>query len=235
MLFAWQQGRQFWQSFINILFPPRCGGCRQPGSLWCETCQSGVVAVHAPICEMCGQPYVSTGLCSSCRVQPLQIELIRSAALFHGPLRQAIHRFKYERLSGLAEPLGKLLVDYWQALGLWADWLIPVPLHPARERERGYNQSALLARQVACATGIPLLEHGLQRTRATAVQMKLNAAQRKQNVAGAFACYEPGVKAKRVVVVDDVCTTGATLDACAAAVLKAGAASVVGLTLARTP
>jgi ComF family protein len=150
-------------------------------------------------------------------------------------LRQAIHRFKYERLAGMAEPLGSLLADCWQALDLHADWLIPVPLHHARERERGYNQAALLARQLARRTTIPVLEHGLRRTRVTAVQMELNAAQRKQNVAGAFACEEPRVKAKRVVVIDDVCTTGATLEACAEAVLQAGAASVVGLTLARTP
>ncbi len=236
---AQQRGQQFWSSIVNLLLPPRCGGCQRPGSLWCESCQASVKPVGSLLCEKCGQPYVSARLCNNCRAQPLQIEFIRSAALFHGPLRQAIHRFKYERLAAMAEPLGSLLANYWQTLGLRADWLMPVPLHPARERERGYNQAALLARQLARHTGVPLLEHGLKRTRVTAVQMELNAAQRKENVAGAFACAlasdDSSIQSKRVVVVDDVCTTGATLDACAEAVLKAGAASVVGLTLARTP
>jgi ComF family protein len=163
------------------------------------------------------------------------INQIRSVALFDGVLRQAVHRFKYERLSSLAEPFGDMLAAYWLAAQLVADWLIPVPLHPSRERDRGYNQSDLLARQLGQRVGVPVSSRGLRRTRATAVQMTLNAAERRQNVAGAFECVEPRVQAKRVVIIDDVGTTGATLDACAQAVLQAGAAAVMGLTLARTP
>jgi ComF family protein len=174
-------------------------------------------------------------LCANCRAHPLEIEKIRSVALFDGVLRQAIHRFKYERLAGLAEPFGEMLADYWRAELLTADWLIPVPLHPSRERDRGYNQSELLARQLARRVNVPISSKGLRRTRATAVQMTLNAAQRRENVAGAFECVEPRARGARVMVIDDVGTTGATLDACAQAVLKAGAASVMGLTLARTP
>ena len=166
---------------------------------------------------------------------PLVIEKIRSVALFEGVLRQAIHRFKYERLAGLAEPFGEMLADYWRGELLTADWLIPVPLHPSRERDRGYNQSELLARSLARRVDVPVSSKGLRRTRATAVQMTLNAAQRRENVAGAFECIEARVRGARVMLIDDVGTTGATLDACAQAVLKAGAASVMGLTLARTP
>ncbi len=230
-----QLSKQAWGSFIDLLFPPQCGGCRRPGTLWCETCRAGVTLVRPPLCEKCGQPNVASRLCVNCRTSSLQIEFIRSAAVFEGSLRQAIHRFKYARLASLAEPLGQLLADGWEAHAFQADWLVPVPLHPARERERGYNQAALLARQLARHSGVPLLEHALQRTRATAVQMELNAAERQLNVAGAFACAEPRIKSKRVVVIDDVCTTGATVEACAEALLKAGAASVMGLTLARTP
>jgi ComF family protein len=163
------------------------------------------------------------------------IDKIRSVVLFDGVVRQAIHRFKYERLSGMAEPFGSMLAEYWRAAQLTADWLIPVPLHPSRERDRGYNQSELLARQLGRRVNVALSSKGLRRTRATAVQMTLNAAERRQNVAGAFECVEPRVKGMRVVIIDDVGTTGATLDACAQAVLKAGAVSVMGLTLARTP
>jgi ComF family protein len=155
--------------------------------------------------------------------------------LFEGSIRQAIHRFKYERLSSLAEPFGELLAGYWRAEQLTADWLVPVPLHPTRERDRGYNQSELLAHCLSELVHVPILQHGLRRTRATAIQMTLNAVQRRENVAGAFACTEPRVRGKRVMIIDDVGTTGATLDACAEAVLQAGAAAVMGLTLARTP
>jgi ComF family protein len=230
-----QQGRQIWNRFIDLLFPPRCGGCQTAGSLWCAACRAATQPIEPPWCEKCGEPFVADRLCANCRNYPLVIDKIRSAALFDGVLRQAIHRFKYERLSGLAEPLGDLLADYWCAEQLTADWLIPVPLHPSRERDRGYNQSELLARQLARRVNVPVSSKGLRRTRATAVQMTLNAAERRQNVAGAFECVEVQVRGARVMIVDDVGTTGATLDACAQAVLKAGAVSVMGLTLARTP
>jgi ComF family protein len=230
-----RQGRHAWSWFIDLLFPPRCGGCQVAGSLWCEACRADVKPIEPPWCEKCGAPFVAARLCSNCRTYPLQIEQIRSVALFEGVLRQAIHRFKYERLSSMAEPFGEMLADFWRAEQLAADWLIPVPLHSSRERDRGYNQSELLARQLARRVNVPLSGRGLRRTRATAVQMTLNAAQRRENVAGAFECVEPRVRGARVVIVDDVGTTGATLDACAQAVLKAGAAAVMGLTLARTP
>jgi ComF family protein len=230
-----QHGRQAWSGFIDLLFPPRCGGCQAAGSLWCEACRAAVKPLEPPWCEKCGQPSVSDQLCVNCRANPLQIEKIRSVALFEGALRNAIHRFKYERLASMAEPFGEMLAAYWRAEQLSADWLIPVPLHPSRERDRGYNQSDLLARQLARRVNVPLSSRGLRRTRATAIQMTLNAAERRGNVAGAFECVEPRVRGARVVIVDDVSTTGATLEACAQAVLKAGAASVMGLTLARTP
>ena len=228
-------GQQVWSGLIDLLFPPRCGGCQTAGSLWCAACCAAVQPIEPPWCEKCGEPFVTDRLCANCRAHPLVIEKIRSAALFDGVLRQAIHRFKYERLAGMADPFGGMLADYWRAEQLTADWLIPVPLHPSRERDRGYNQSELLARQLARRVSVPVSSRGLRRTRATAVQMTLNAAQRRENVAGAFECVDTRVRGARVMIIDDVGTTGATLDACAQAVLQAGAESVMGLTLARTP
>ena len=229
------RGRQVWDSLINLLFPPHCGGCKASGSLWCNACQAGLRSICAPMCEKCGKPNVASRLCNSCRAHPLQIDFIRSVVIFQGTLRQAIHRFKYQRLSSLARPLGDLLAEYWVAHDLRADWITPVPLHAARQRDRGYNQAGLLAARLSQRVGVPMAAALLRRTRATAVQMELDAAQRRANVAGAFECDAPQVLNKRVVVIDDVCTTGATLDACAAALFQAGAASVFGLTLARTP
>jgi predicted amidophosphoribosyltransferase len=124
----------------------------------------------------------------------LQIEQFRSVALFLGSLRQGIHRFKYEKLSSLADPFGAMLADYWRTNHLTADGLIPVPLHPSRERDRGYNQSNLLAQRLAAQVGVRVLSKGLRRTRVTAVQLELNAAQRKENVSGAFACDDQRVR-----------------------------------------
>ncbi|HTP11939.1 MAG TPA: double zinc ribbon domain-containing protein, partial [Anaerolineae bacterium] len=134
-----QRGSQVWGRFIDLLFPPRCGGCQAPGSLWCESCRAAIQFIEPPWCEKCGEPFVTDRLCTNCRTHPLVIEKIRSVALFDGVLRQAIHRFKYERLAAMAEPFGEMLADYWRAAQLSADWLIPVPLHPSRERDRGYN------------------------------------------------------------------------------------------------
>jgi ComF family protein len=163
------------------------------------------------------------------------IESIRAVALFEGPLRHAIHALKYRRLSAMAEPLGDLLAHFWVHASDGADAIVPVPLHDGRRRERGYNQAELLANRLSRRVGAPVRPNALRRLRATAVQMSLNASDRKLNVAGAFESADPAVRGKRVVVIDDVCTTGATLDACAAALLSAGAASVRGLALARTP
>jgi ComF family protein len=229
------QGRLVWDSFINALFPPKCGGCQAEGVLWCERCRASLVFLTDHVCLKCGEPTSVGELCAVCQTQSWRIELIRSVVLFHGPLRKAVHRFKYEHLSGLAKPLGDLLIEYWRTQCLAAEWLVPVPLHPVRQRERGYNQAGLLARQLGHGVGVPVLEAGLRRTRITAVQMELSAVERKTNVAGAFDCRESRVRGCQIAVIDDVCTTGATLEACAVALLQAGAASVIGLTLARTP
>jgi ComF family protein len=187
------------------------------------------------MCANCGEPNTPSRLCSKCRAQPLDIEFIRSVAIFQDTLRNAIHHFKYNRLAGLAAPFGDLLAETWRANHFQADWLTPVPLHLARERDRGYNQAALLAQQLSDRIHIPTISRALTRTRITAVQMELKAADRRTNVAGAFACSEARVRGRRVAVIDDVCTTGATLEACAQALFQAGAASVFALTLARTP
>ena len=229
-----RSGQQAWRGLIDALFPPRCGGCQADGMLWCDACQANLEYVQPPTCDRCGEPH-TIGLCTKCRAQPLQIESIHSVVIFQDKIRHAIHRFKYERLSGLADPLGDLLATGWRAQQLVADWLVPVPLHAARQRERGYNQSELLARRLSQRIDVPYTATALSRTRLTAVQMTLDAAQRKANVAGAFATSDGRMRGARVVVIDDVCTTGATLDACAAALFVMGAASVVGLTVARTP
>jgi ComF family protein len=135
--------------------------------------------------------------------------------------------------------LAQLMVDYWRATPLPVDLLVPVPLHPARQRERGYNQAELLARAFGDRIGLPVVNTGLRRARSTRPQISLNASDRRENVQDAFT-YQPrtadqgdAVRGRRVLVVDDVCTTGSTLEACSLALKAGGASSVWGFTLAR--
>lgn len=224
-----------WRRLVDLIFPPRCGGCETPGSLWCETCQAEVRNVPPPTCACCGQPGVADGLCASCRATPLALEVIQSMTLFDGRIRHAIHAFKYRRVAALAEPLGDALARFWLRAPAPVGAIVPVPLHPQRQRERGYNQAELLARRVGRASGAPVRVSTLRRVRATAVQMTLSAAERRANVADAFACDDAAVRGIDVLLIDDVCTTGSTLDACARALKQAGAQAIYGLTLARTP
>jgi len=149
-----------------------------------------------------------------------------------GVLREAVHRLKYSGRTTLAEPLGDLMAVYWMQHPMPTDVIVPVPLHAARLRERGYNQATLLAREMARRVGLMVNEQMLVRQRATAPQVELNAMQRKENVHDAFCCSGDSLDGKQVLLIDDVCTTGATLEACAVALYAGGARSVRALTLA---
>lgn len=149
-------------------------------------------------------------------------------------MRKAVHHLKYGHFKALAAPLGQLLAQYVESQPIAADVLVPVPLHSRRLRERGYNQSALLAVELGRRNGLPVVSDSLVRLRHTKSQVKTaDAEERQRNLAGAFGCRDTKLAGKRVLVVDDVCTTGATLNSCATALRAAGADSVWGLALAR--
>lgn len=159
---------------------------------------------------------------------------MRASCSYTGTAGQAVRRLKYHQERYLAEPLAALLVEVLRARPLAVDALVPVPLDRSRARERGYNQSALLAAPVGLALALPVLSSALLRTRATRSQVGLSARARRANVRGAFACAESEVVAgRRLLLVDDVMTTGATLEACAEALVAAGAVGVYGLVVAR--
>jgi ComF family protein len=222
-----------WTWLLELLFPPRCIGCHQPGVWLCDECRSHISYIEPPFCVRCGDAVVNHDLCARCRTTPLQIDRIRSAVYFEGVLREALHHFKYGQLTALARPLGDLMATYWRQHPMPIDILVPVPLHAARLRERGYNQAALLAREMARQVGLAVDERTLLRQRSTAPQVELDIRQRKENVHGAFRCSSDALAGKRVLLIDDVCTTGATLEACAVAAQEGGAHRVWALTLAR--
>ena len=163
----------------------------------------------------------------------MRLEGIRSVSPFCGPIQRAIHYLKYRHGYALAEPLGELMAEYWQKHPLPADVIVPVPLHPSRLRARGYNQAALLVWALARRIGLPVDEEALFRVRATASQMRLKAGDRRRNVQDAFYCPPSRMDGRRVLLIDDVCTTGATLEACADVLRAGGARAVWALTLAR--
>jgi ComF family protein len=224
---------QVGQSLLDLVYPPRCPGCGRMGVAFCERCRSQVELILPPVCRRCGCALPQDGLCARCRALPSSLDAILAVAVFADPLRPAIHALKYENNTALAAPLGSMMVGLWRRGGMpRTDLILPVPLHTRRQAERGYNQSRLLARVLGRGVGVPVDEQALIRSRATLPQVDLGFAERRQNVEGAFAC-RGDLKGKTVVVVDDVCTTGATLEACAAALRAGGAAGVWGFTLAR--
>jgi ComF family protein len=162
---------------------------------------------------------------------------LRALGTYEETLRMCIHGLKYDGKTRLAEPLGNLLAKVYVAYGLQVDVIIPVPLHSERLQQRGYNQAALLARQCALRVAVPIREDILIRQRATHAQVGLVAQERQQNVAGAFVCNPTFARGTlyrcKVLIIDDVCTTGATLEACTTPLFAAGALEVWGLVLAR--
>jgi len=149
-------------------------------------------------------------------------------------MRQAIHQLKYRNLRALVGPLAQLLCDYLVTSPVLGEVLVPVPLHKKRLRERGYNQSSLLAKELGRLTHLPVVDDCLIRERHAPPQARtLSVEERRSNVAGVFTCRDDRLQDKQVLLIDDVSTSGGTLDACAAALKAAGAVSVWGLVLAR--
>jgi ComF family protein len=203
----------------------------------CGACWEGLERIVPPWCRCCGAPLGIEGLCGACRIRRPRFAYARAALRYGDLVREAIHAFKFGGRRGLANPLGGLLAG----LGLSAlpgavpDVLVPVPLHPRRARERGYNQALLLAQRLERAWGVPVVADALLRAMPTLPQADLDAVARRRNVRDAFAVRRPELIARRhVVLVDDVLTTGATAGECARTLYRAGAAAVGVLTVARS-
>ena len=227
--------RFLWQS-LDLLFPPECGGCGRRGERWCARCDADAERLAPPWCPSCGMPSPRGEVCSRCREHPPAWQALRSWAFFGGPVRNALHRIKYHRDIALADVLTlQMLKTYRTHLTWQVDVVLPVPLSRRRLRERGYNQAALFALPLALALGVSYRPATLRRVRHTRSQVGLSWEQRQENVAGAFLASPHAASGKTVLLVDDVVTTGATLNACASALRSAGARRVYAFSVARTP
>lgn len=217
-------------AFLDLVYPPRCGACREQtsGGLFCAVCAEAVDPVPTG-CELCGAPGTARR-CGGCLVRPPAFDRVRAGALFGGPLADAIHGFKYGDRPALARPLGRWLASRVE-LSPGAR-VVAVPLARGRRIARGYDQAALLAGALASAAGVPRLKRLLHRVRETPPQVGRSREERARNVAGAFAAAG-AARGLDLVLVDDVVTTGATADAAARALRAAGARSVEVVALAR--
>lgn len=240
--------REWLTALLDLAFPPFCPVCRARlgegrRDPLCAGCWAGLERITGPVCRVCGVPFdplAGAGLggrtCGACRLTPPPFHYARAAARYGDTVRQAVHAFKFGRRRALAAPLGDLLAGIGLAglPGPEPDLVLPVPLHPSRERERGFNQAALLAARLGRAVGLAVDVTALKRRRATAAQADLPARERQANVRGAFTVRRPErVAGRHVLLVDDVLTTGSTAGSCATALLQAGAAVVGVLTVAR--
>jgi ComF family protein len=219
---------------LELLLPARCGGCDAIGDLFCGRCRSASRELQEPLCPRCGAEVESVRRRDcGCGRRLRHLARIRSCAAYEGSLERALHRFKYRGRRALAGPLALLLAERLAVDGLAGEAIAWVPLGAARRRARGYNQAELLARALAGLTGVPSLPGSLLRLRETPPQVGLDRPRRLLNVGGAFGYRGDPLAGRSVLLVDDVATTGATLDACAAALRAAGSGPVFGFTIAR--
>ncbi len=219
---------------VNSFFPSRCVGCGKVGSFLCPECHRKLPRLLPPLCPKCGRSQASNILCPGCRQRRIEIDGIRSPFRFDGVVRKAVHQLKYRNLKAISPCLAGLLANYLRSDPLAGEAIVPVPLHPRRLRERGYNQSSLLARELGKLTKLPVIEDCLVRIKEAQPQVRAATVEdRRKNVTDAFMCQNEKVSGKRIILIDDVCTSGATLESCALALKSEGATLVWGLTLAR--
>ena len=218
---------------VDLLLPPRCGACRTVGAWLCERCRERIRRLEEPICRRCGVELESARKQCGCRDRLKALARLRSAVAYEGPIEMAIQRFKYEGWRRLAGPLALLLAERLAVEGLAAQWVLAVPLHPVRRRQRGFNQADLLARELRSRLGLGTPPGELIRRRATPPQVGHDRLWRLENVRGAFEWRGADLGGRSLLLVDDVATTGATLDACAAALRASGSGPVIGVSVAR--
>ena len=227
---------------LDVLLPPLCLICDEPvggTATLCPGCWKQIQFIAPPVCDCCGAPFdIPAGagmLCGSCLVTPPPYKSARAAMLYDDVSRQLILGFKHGDRTYAAQALAVWMHRAGDFLNE-ADALLPVPLHRQRLFKRRYNQSSLLAQRVGRLSGKPVLADALRRVRATPIQGKLKRKERQENVKGAFAVvsrYAPEIEGKTLVLIDDVLTTGATVEECTRVLLKAGAKQVHVLTLSR--
>jgi len=236
--------KPFLHAALDFLFPPLCHVCRSfipdAGPLHiCPDCRERMPAIVSPLCVECGIPFTGAGedhACGSCITSRHHVDAARAALVYEGVGRDLIHSFKYRNKTHLRRPLALLTIEVLSGFVSFRapNLIVPVPLHPRRLRIRGFNQAILLAELFSSRWQIPLDRHNLRRCRWTEPQVNLSASDRRANVKGAFSIQNSGlIHGRRVLLVDDVLTTGSTVEECARVLKNSGASEVAVITVAR--
>lgn len=220
-----------WQSVAELLFPPRCIGCQRRGTELCQPCRAELPFLPRGVCFRCASTRSTFGVCRGCRRLSPALSWVRAPFAYGGAARNAVLSLKFRSGRYLAPLMGELL--HGALHDIQVDLVVPVPLSRDRLRQRGFNQAALLAAQVASALDTNVAVDVLTRLQRPA-QRTLDARRRLVNLAGAFSCPGPEhVRGKRLLIVDDVVTTGATVSACADTLAEAGASRICVVAFAR--
>ncbi|MCX7994119.1 MAG: ComF family protein [Fimbriimonadales bacterium] len=228
-----------WGRLWDALYPPRCVACgRLHADSLCPSCAEGIALIQPPACGRCGMPRRDLGECLHCLGRTFAFDSIVCAGFYQGSLRRAILNLKFRRWRRAAAPLAQLLWQVWSRPEYTAwrqvDALVPVPIHPVRRALRGFNQAELIAQSLSQLSGVPVLMRALRRRFYRRPQVGLRQAERMQNVKDAFEVARPNLTQGRTfALLDDVFTTGSTLNACAHALREGGALRVVVLAVAR--
>lgn len=217
---------------LDLIFPPRCVNCNRVGSYLCRKCIQKIQYKPYQICGVCGRASIGGFTHPRC-ITPYGIDGLYAAAAYTGPVKKAIHFLKYRYVRDLTAPLVNLL---FPKLPEWLprfDYLVPVPLHPKRERERGFNQSYIIAKALGDLMNVPVKRHILIKKRITVPQVNLEKIERQRNLSHAFSVCSPNrIENKIIAVIDDVGTTNATVSECAKVLKRGGADAVWGIVLA---
>ena len=232
--------REMFETAIVFLYPAKCRVCENflGAALMpyiCADCWQDIQFLEPPWCNICGTPDIK-GLCDACATSPPRYGHLRTVALYQTTLQEAIHLFKFEKKKVFAQHLIQLINAHIPADCDVAtyDFILPIPIHKKRLRERGFNQATLLANGIAAAGGVRVLTNTLVRKRHTIAQSSLDKEARQQNIVGAFDVLEPDIiRDKRLLVIDDVFTTGATIREAVSELWTADPAEIDVLTLAR--
>lgn len=236
---------KFLHALLDIILPPTCHICHShipdAGRLHiCPPCRERLPLVSSPLCTHCGIPFAGTGgdhCCGACLTHPPHYDTARAQYLYEEAICDLIHSFKYNQQTQLRYPLALLALEGMSGFveAHAPHLIVPVPLHRSRLRQRGFNQAVLLGRVISKRLSLPMAPDTLIRTRPTEPQIELSAAERRLNVKGAFTVGRAdSVAGKRILLLDDVMTTGSTMDECAKELKKSGAEAVIAATIART-
>lgn len=225
---------QLW-AIADLIFPPQCAGCAKPGTRWCVNCSESIHPLPQPSCEKCGEPLANSRfkICRRCKQNNPVFEQVHILGSFSDPLKSALLRLKYFGDRAIGENIAADLADLLTAREVIADVIVPVPISKMKLKERGYNQVDSIAKPLAKLLRVEYDQKSLIQERENRSQVGLNATERRENVRDVFSVVDDALQGKRILLIDDTTTTGATIDFASRALINGGAKLVICAVVAK--